>query len=74
LARVIYLGETKALERPWPAPRTGADELAAGADPSAKRRGQETGCSNGATVIQANLQRVALLSAFLSALLRPPFF
>ena len=32
-------------------------------------RGQETGGSNGATVIQATLQRVALLTA----LLRPPF-
>ena len=31
VARVMYLGETKALEVPWPAPRTGAEELAAGA-------------------------------------------
>lgn len=36
LARGIYLGETKALEMSWPAPRTEAEELAAGAGRSAK--------------------------------------
>ena len=36
LARVIYRGETMAGTMSWPAPRTGAEELAAGAGPSAK--------------------------------------
>ena len=45
VARVMYLGETKALEVPWPAPRTGAEELAAGAGPSAFKHGvSNVGC------------------------------
>ena len=35
----MYLGETTALEMPWPAPRTGAEELPAGAGPSAFKHG-----------------------------------
>ena len=41
----MYLGETKALEVPWPAPRTGAEVLAAGAGPSAFKHGvSNVGC------------------------------
>ena len=45
VARVMYLGETKALEMSWPAPRTGAEELPAGAGPSAFKHGvSNVGC------------------------------
>ena len=37
----MYLGETKALEMPWPAPRTGAEELAAGAGRRRPSMGQQ---------------------------------
>ena len=38
---MMYLGETKALEVPWPAPRTGAEELAAGAGRRRPSMGQQ---------------------------------